>query len=94
MYIGSMQYITTTELRTKSKELIKLLQEGYSVNLIHRSKVVGEIKPVHTGLKTITDIEAFKKALDAIKPKKIIPKSQREKIYRKHLEEKYGKPLL
>ena len=40
-----MQYITTTQLRTESKELVKVLQEGRSVDLIHRSRVVGEIKP-------------------------------------------------
>lgn len=40
-----MQYITTTDLRTKSKELVMILQAGQSVDLVHRSKVVGEIKP-------------------------------------------------
>jgi hypothetical protein len=40
-----MEYITTTELRTKTKELVAALREGRSVNLIHRSKVVGQIKP-------------------------------------------------
>lgn len=40
-----MQYITTTELRTKSKKLVEILREGRSVDLVHRSKVVGEIKP-------------------------------------------------
>lgn len=93
MYIENMQVITTTELRTKSKQLVKALQEGYSVDLIHRSRVVGEIKPAKHQPRSITNIEAFKRALDAIRPKKLIPKSQREKIYRKHLEEKYGKNL-
>ncbi|MBI2086209.1 hypothetical protein HYT74_02620 [Candidatus Daviesbacteria bacterium] len=40
-----MQFITTTELRTKSKELVKTLQEGNSVYLIHRSKVIATIMP-------------------------------------------------
>ncbi len=41
-----MQYISTTELRTKTPELIKTLSQGQSVILIHRSKVIGEFKPV------------------------------------------------
>lgn len=40
-----MQYITTTELRTKTPELIETLSRGQSVILIHRSKVIGEFKP-------------------------------------------------
>ncbi len=40
-----MQVITTTQLRTKSKELVKVLQDGRSVDLIHRSRVIGEIRP-------------------------------------------------
>ena len=40
-----MQVITTTELRTKSKELVQVLREGRSVDLIHRSKVVGCLIP-------------------------------------------------
>lgn len=88
-----MQVITTTELRTRSKELVKVLQEGRSVDLIHRSRVVGEIKPTQTPLVTITNIEEFRKALRAAKPTKIIPRSQRDKIYRKHLMEKYGKDI-
>lgn len=40
-----MQVITTTELRTKSRELVKVLQQGYSVNLIHRSRVIGKVIP-------------------------------------------------
>lgn len=88
-----MQYITTTELRTKSTKLIKTLKEGGKLSLIHRSRMIGEILPLKYQPKPITDIEAFKRALDAIRPKKLIPKSQREKVYRKHLEEKYGKNL-
>ena len=88
-----MNYITTTQLRTKTSELVKVLQEGRSVDLIHRSKVVGEIKPAQPPLITITNLEELRKALRAAKPKKLIPRSQRDKIYRKHLMEKYGKDL-
>lgn len=57
-----MQYITTTELRTKSSKLIETLREGKSVNLIHRSKVVGKVQPVQEP-KPLTreDIEEIKR---------------------------------
>jgi len=40
-----MEFITTTDLRTKSSALITSLKNGESISLIHRSKVVGIIKP-------------------------------------------------
>lgn len=88
-----MDYITTTELRTKSRELVKSLQRGRAVSLMHRSKVVGTFEPLEDEAPTILDIEKFKKVLKAIKPRKVIPKKDREKVYRSHLEKKYGKGL-
>lgn len=88
-----MQVITTTELRTKSKELVKSLQEGRSINLIHRSQVVGEIKPIFNA-KPLTE-EGIKRIQKAAK-KLNLPKlsyNGRERIYRRHLMEKYGKDL-
>lgn len=86
-----MQVITTTELRTKSKQLVKTLKEGGRLSLIHRSRLIGEIMPVQEPKPF--DPDAFNKFLDSIKPKRLIPKKDREKVYRKHLEEKYGKSL-
>ena len=88
-----MEYITTTQLRTNSSQLVKSLKRGGTVSLIHRSKVIGAIKPAQASFVTITDIADFRKALHAAKLRKLIPKSQREKIYRKRLEEKYGKGI-
>jgi hypothetical protein len=88
-----MQVITTTQLRTKSKQLIKTLEEGYSVDLIHRSKVVGEIKPKdEPKVLTLKDIKQIEKIADELN----LPKTtyaQREKNYRKHIMDKYGKGL-
>lgn len=86
-----MQFITTTELRTKSSKLVNTLKEGGSLRLIHRSKVIGEILPTYEPKPF--DPDKFEKFLDNLKPKRLIPKKHREKIYRKHLEEKYGKNL-
>lgn len=89
-----MNYISTTDLRFKSSELIKTLKNGGSVSLVHRSKLVGTIQPATNPPKTITDVAAFRKVMNAIKPKKIIPYKDREVVYRAHLIEKYGQGLL
>lgn len=86
-----MQYITTTELRTKSKELVEILQSGQTVDLVHRSKVVGEIRP------KIYDPKPFDPDKVAEIAKRInLPQlsyREREKRYRAHLMRKYGKGL-
>ena len=49
-----MQYITFTELRTKSHNLAKALEEGEEIMLIRKSRVVGKILPdKNTNIKTI-----------------------------------------
>ena len=86
-----MQYITTTQLRTKSRELVKVLLEGRSVDLIHRSKVVGEIKP------KIYDPKPFDpdKFLNIVKELNFPELSQRqiEARYRIAMMEKHGKGI-
>lgn len=86
-----MQVITTTELRTKSKELVKVLREGHSVDLIHRSRVVGEIKP------KIYDPKPFDPDKFAEIAKKLnLPKlsyKERGRRYKAHLMKKYGKDI-
>ena len=84
-----MEYITTTELRTKSPELIKALRKGKTITLLHRSEVVGDIKPAKHKAKPF-DVKKFKKLIEALDLPPTTP-AQREKIYREHLEKKYGK---
>lgn len=86
-----MQYINTTELRTKSSKLIDSLLKGSVVSLVHRSKIVGKIQPVQESQSIIFDAAKFKKFIDSLGSLKRITKKEREKIYRKHLQEKYGK---
>ena len=86
-----MQVITTTELRTKSKELVKLLQEGHSVDLIHRSKIVGEIKPKIQDPKPF-DPDKVAEIAKRLNLPKLTPR-QIEARYRAHLMKKYGKGL-
>lgn len=40
-----MQYITFTELRTKSHNLAKALEKGAEIKLVRKSKIVGRIIP-------------------------------------------------
>ncbi|OGH13637.1 MAG: hypothetical protein A3H50_03150 [Candidatus Levybacteria bacterium RIFCSPLOWO2_02_FULL_37_10] len=89
-----MDYISTTDLRTKSSQLITSLLKGMEISLIHRSKVVGVIKPVQKSAKPLTqeDIDNLKKLAKEQNAPKTSYK-ERERIYRKHLEEKYGKDL-
>ena len=88
-----MDYITTTNLRTQSSELIDTLKKGGVVSLIHRSKVVGVIKPKKTP-KALTkkDIDQLKKLADDLSLPKI-SYEERKKIYTKHLVDRYGKGL-
>ncbi len=94
MYICiGMDHISTTNLRTQSSKLVATLKKGGVVSLIHQSKVIGVIKPKkEVKVITATDIEELKKlAKEQDLPK--ISYDEREKIYRKHLLDKYGKDI-
>jgi antitoxin (DNA-binding transcriptional repressor) of toxin-antitoxin stability system len=87
-----MNYITTTQLRTQSSDLIANLMAGKSIQLIHRSKIVATISPTINKQPKKFNAERFGKLLDELN----LPKTthaQREKIYRKHLMDKYGQGL-
>ena len=88
-----MDTITTTNLRTQSSQLVNTLKKGGVVSLIHRSKVVGLIKPQkEIKVLTKTDIKLIKEMAQNLH----LPKTsyiEREKLYKKHLVDKYGKGL-
>ena len=86
-----MDYITTTALRTQPPRVLRTLKQGQSVDLIHRSQVVGEIRPKASQSKPF-DPERFEKLVKKLNFKPTTIK-QREIIYGKHLEEKYGRYL-
>jgi hypothetical protein len=92
-----MKYISTTELRTKSKELVKTLRDkGEEVYLVHRSEVIGKLEPYEEkdeeGRKdfTIKDPGKFREFLDSFATGEKTAPEERDRRYRKHLEEKYG----
>ncbi|KKU27584.1 MAG: hypothetical protein UX80_C0033G0009 [Candidatus Amesbacteria bacterium GW2011_GWA2_47_11b] len=89
-----MDYITTTQLRTKSPRLIEALLAGRSIDLIHRSRMVGEIRPKRQDPKIMTKKSI--RELMVLAKKMNLPKlsyKEREKRYREHLMKKYGKSL-
>ncbi|RJR14711.1 hypothetical protein C4579_04325 [Candidatus Microgenomates bacterium] len=88
-----MNQITITEISQKPQALINALKKGVSVSLVHKSRVVGIIKPSDTNQTPAVTMDKLRAFQKAVKPKKLIPRSQREATYRKRLMEKYGKGL-
>lgn len=86
-----MNYITTTELRTRSSELIDFLLAGESVNLVHRSTIVGTIFPAEEEPVSLTKKDV-KEISEIISRLNLSPTTPRERInnYRLHLKKKYG----
>lgn len=87
-----MNYITTTDLRTQSSQLVQSLKQGKKVSLVHRSQIIGEISPIHSDAKPF-DLKRFREFIKAVKPEDILSYKKRDEIYRKHLEKKYGKDI-
>ena len=89
MYIWIMQIITTTELRTKSKNLVKTLEGGLSVDLVHRSRLLGKIIPNdYDQIKTI-DAEKLEKKIQALHFPKLTMK-EIDRRYRAAMMKKHG----
>jgi len=84
-----MDYITTTDLRTKSPELVAALEAGKSVKLVHRSKVVGTIDPP-TREPVLFDSAAVKKIVAHIPKLPHLSDEERDRIYREEMEKKHG----
>ena len=80
-----------TELRSKAAYAVELLKEGRELLLIHRSKIIGKIVPTKQGEEVkLTDLKAFIKTLEGIKPKKTIPRSKRKREMLSYLKKRYG----
>jgi hypothetical protein len=87
-----MNYITTTQLRTQTSAFVEALLAGKSIDLIHRSKNLGVLTLTEKKPVKLFNAERFLKLATELN----LPKTtyaEREKRYRKHLMEKYGKNL-
>ena len=69
MYTYIMQLITITELRTKSKELVSALRSGGSADLIHRSRIIAELKPRKLNLPKLSYAERDRRYREAMMKK-------------------------
>ena len=87
-----MTFITTTQLRTMTKDLVAQLSRGETVQLIHRSKVIGQIMP--SASKEVSEDKKFnaKEFRKASKALGLKPMSDTEKdaAYRKAMMSKHG----
>lgn len=87
-----MNYITTTELRTKSSELVNFLLSGGEVDLIHRSKIIATIQPKMSKTK-VFNARRFKEIVGKLNLPYLTDK-EIEKRYREAMIKKHGKYLL
>lgn len=85
-----MNYISTTGLRTKSSELIESLLAGKSVDLFHRSKLVGKVVPVEKKEKIKSNFVDLIKSFSRKKPMTV---KQMDRAYRKEMVKKHGKHI-
>lgn len=103
MYYNSyVEFITSTELRTKTKDLIKALNSNEKVKLLHRSKVIGVISPLQEEAppQKPKTLGGLIKAFERLREKypefaNAIPESyeERDRLYRERIMKKYGKGL-
>lgn len=87
-----MNYITTTQLRTQTSTFVQALLAGQSIDLIHRSKNLGKITLSQDKPAKPFNAERFLKLAKELN----LPKTthtERNRLYRKHLMEKYGKNI-
>jgi dihydroorotase len=96
----TMQNITTKQLRTYTKKLTTALSNGETVKLIHRSKIIGDIKPVFSIKPVVKNKIKFSKAVKNAqkyfsKSSNLLPKNNESlmKEYRDKLIEKHGKNI-
>ena len=86
-----MNLITSTELRTKTNELVELLLNGEEVKLVHRSKIIAIVKPTKKS-EIGFDANTFMKITAKINHP-ILTDEEIDKRYREAMIKKHGKHL-
>jgi len=87
-----MDYITTTDLRTKSSQLVKKLNSGESFSLVHRSKIVGKIMPEDNTMLKIIDARKLEEKIKKLGLPRLTLK-EIDKRYRQAMIKKHGKDI-
>ncbi|OGM77184.1 hypothetical protein A2188_01435 [Candidatus Woesebacteria bacterium RIFOXYA1_FULL_43_9] len=88
-----MNLITTTELRTKTTNLIAMLLAGKEVNLIHRSQIIGVMIPSDNSTHTPANPEILAQTLKAFEPNKKMLYGPLMKKYDQYLKKRHGQSL-
>lgn len=88
-----MHYITFTELRTKTPELVKALKSGQTVKLTYRSQPLADIEPTSQSQVKTSDVAKLEVLIKSFPYPRLTVRQARAK-YRRHLTQKYGKHLL
>ncbi len=83
-----MNIVTSTQLRTQIPEVIATLLAGGSIDLIHRSRIVGEFKPKVAHTKTISASQLQRK-IDALGLPRLTDK-EIDRRYRAAMMKKHG----
>ena len=86
-----MNLITTTELRTRTNDLVNLLLNGEGVQIIHRSKLIGTIRPKKKVIKGF-DADAVM-AITAKFNHPILTDKEIDRRYRAAMIKRHGKHL-
>lgn len=87
-----MEYITTTQLRTRSSQLVNSISKGNTVSLVHRSKVIGRIVPDNNAAIKTINAKSLAEKVDKLG----LPKLTLEEIdrrYRIAMIKKHGKGI-
>ena len=85
-----MDYITTTDLRTKSSDLVNSLKNGMAVSLIHRSKIVGTIIPKSNMQTKTISVKKLEEKIERLNLPRLSLK-EIDRRYRLAMMKKHGK---
>ena len=87
-----MNYITTTQLRTRTTDLLSALHDGQTIDLIHRSQVVGEIRQKQTRSKKTIDSKKLQRIIDELDLPRLTSK-EIDRRYRIAMIKKHGQGI-
>jgi len=87
-----MNFITTTDLRTKSSDLISSLKRGQSVSLIHRSGIVGKITPTNNSGEKVINVKRLVGKIRQLSFPKLSEEAVKKR-YKAAMLKKHGKDL-
>ena len=87
-----MQYITFTELRTKSHNLAKALENGEEIKLVRKSRIVGKIIPDNSVAIKSINAKKLETKIDRLDLPSLTMK-EIDRRYRLAMMKKHGKGL-